>query len=65
MDHVTPRSRGGKDCPENVVLASKKINNIKGDKLPHEAGLLTPVIKKLHPGQPVPTHPHHELFLKV
>jgi len=39
IDHVLPRSRGGKDTWENCVWASKKINSQKADRLPREAGL--------------------------
>ncbi len=39
IDHVVPRSRGGKDSWENCVWSSKEINNRKGNRLPHEAGL--------------------------
>jgi 5-methylcytosine-specific restriction endonuclease McrA len=39
IDHVVPRSRGGKTAWDNCVLASKEINARKGDRLPHEAGL--------------------------
>src|SRR5215475_229905 len=39
LDHVLPRSRGGKDTWENLVWSSKDINSRKGDRLPHEAGL--------------------------
>lgn len=39
LDHVIPRSRGGKDTWENLVLAKKEVNHKKGNKLPHEAGL--------------------------
>ena len=63
MDHVVPRSRGGKDSPDNVVLAHKEINNRKGSKLPTEAGLPVPVIRKLLPEVPRSSHPHHEIFL--
>ncbi len=38
-DHVIPRSRGGEDTYDNVVLTTKEINNRKGDKTPKEAGL--------------------------
>ena len=34
IDHVMPKSRGGKDEWENVVLAHKDINNQKTDHLP-------------------------------
>jgi 5-methylcytosine-specific restriction endonuclease McrA len=39
LDHVLPRSRGGKDTWENLVWSSKDVNSRKGDRLPHEAGL--------------------------
>jgi 5-methylcytosine-specific restriction endonuclease McrA len=39
IDHVVPRSRGGKTTWENCVFASKEINTKKGNRLPHEAGL--------------------------
>ena len=39
IDHVVPRSRGGKDSWENCVWSSKAVNSKKGNRLPHEAGL--------------------------
>ncbi len=39
IDHVIPRSRGGSNSWNNCVLADKRVNSRKGDKLPHEAGL--------------------------
>ena len=39
LDHVVPRSRGGKNAWENLVWASKDVNARKGNRLPHEAGL--------------------------
>jgi len=39
LDHVLPRSRGGRDTWENLVWASKDVNARKADRLPHEAGL--------------------------
>lgn len=39
LDHVVPRSRGGKDAWENLVWSSKAVNSRKGNRLPHEAGL--------------------------
>ena len=39
LDHVLPRSRGGKDTWENLVWSSKAVNARKGNRLPHEAGL--------------------------
>ena len=39
LDHVIPRSRGGKDAWENLVWSAKEVNQRKADRLPHEAGL--------------------------
>ena len=39
LDHVVPRSRGGKDEWENLVWSSKAVNTKKGNHLPREAGL--------------------------
>ena len=39
LDHVVPRSRGGKDVWENLVWSSKAVNTKKGNRLPDEAGL--------------------------
>ena len=36
IDHVQPRSRGGKDSWENLVACCLKCNNLKGDKNPQE-----------------------------
>ncbi len=39
IDHVIPRSRGGKTVWENVVLCCRKCNLRKGDRTPEEAGM--------------------------
>lgn len=39
LDHVIPRSRGGKNVITNIVVACQPCNTIKGTKLPHEAGM--------------------------
>jgi len=39
IDHIVPRSRGGKSTWENCVLAHKDVNSRKGSRLPEEAGL--------------------------
>ncbi len=39
LDHVLPRSRGGKTSWSNVVLASRDVNSKKGALTPKEAGL--------------------------
>ncbi len=52
IDHVVPRSRGGRDAWENCVWASKMVNSKKGNRLPQEAGL-----KLLKAPKPVPELP--------
>ena len=39
LDHVLPRSRGGRDEWGNLVWSDKTVNAKKGNRLPHEAGL--------------------------
>lgn len=39
VDHVLPRSRGGKDTWTNTACACYGCNHRKGDKLPGEAGM--------------------------
>lgn len=39
IDHIVPKSRGGKNSWENMVVCSKQINRKKGDKTIDEAGL--------------------------
>jgi 5-methylcytosine-specific restriction endonuclease McrA len=36
IDHVLPRSRGGKDSWENLVACCLRCNNAKGDRTPSE-----------------------------
>ena len=38
IDHVMPRSRGGKDSWENLVACCLRCNNAKGDRTPQEMG---------------------------
>jgi len=39
VDHIFPRSRGGKDVPKNLVAACVHCNTSKGARTPEEAGL--------------------------
>ncbi len=39
LDHIVPRSRGGRSAWDNLVWACKEVNARKADRLPHEAGL--------------------------
>ena len=42
LDHVLPRSRGGKNTWENVVAACKPCNHRKGNRTPAEAHMRLP-----------------------
>lgn len=33
LDHIVPRSRGGTDCNANLVMACRRCNRMKGNKL--------------------------------
>lgn len=44
IDHVLPRSRGGRDAWENLVAACHACNTRKGDRTPTEAGM--PLLRK-------------------
>ncbi len=39
LDHVIPKSRGGRNTWENLVVACKKCNQKKGAKIPQESGM--------------------------
>jgi 5-methylcytosine-specific restriction endonuclease McrA len=39
IDHITPRSRGGKNIWSNTVAACGGCNQRKGDRTPQEAGM--------------------------
>jgi 5-methylcytosine-specific restriction endonuclease McrA len=55
MEHVVPRSKGGATEWKNVVLADKRINNIRGNRTLEEARLKL----KIRPNVP-PAKPFHE-----
>ncbi|MBC3763081.1 HNH endonuclease [Quadrisphaera oryzae] len=38
VDHVLPRSRGGRDTWENLVACCLRCNGVKGDRTPEEMG---------------------------
>jgi len=40
FDHVTPRSRGGRTTWENVVTSCSACNLLKGNRLPHQCGMI-------------------------
>lgn len=49
VDHIIPKSKGGKSTWENCVTASLSVNAAKGNRTPEEAGL-----KLLRPAQAPP-----------
>ena len=56
LDHVVPRSRGGKQEWSNLVACCKKDNHRKGDRLPEEVGM-----QLIH--KPLPQTIHTPRFL--
>ena len=54
VDHVLPKSRGGKSTWDNLVAACRSCNLRKGDRTPEEAGM-----RLLRPPKP----PRVPLFL--
>lgn len=48
LDHVLPKSRGGKSNWDNLVTACQRCNAKKGDQTPEESGMLL----KQHPYKP-------------
>lgn len=55
VDHVMPKSRGGKDTWKNLVAACTKCNNRKGNRTPEEANMT------LHRK---PFRPNHVMFIR-
>jgi 5-methylcytosine-specific restriction endonuclease McrA len=57
LDHVVPRSRGGGTDWDNLVACCHKCNNLKGDRLPEEAGL-----RLLRPPRPFTLHTSRQIM---
>jgi 5-methylcytosine-specific restriction endonuclease McrA len=57
LDHLIPRSRGGHTDWDNLVACCHKCNNLKGDRLPEEAGL-----KLLRPPRPFTLHTSRQIM---
>jgi len=57
LDHVIPRSRGGHTDWDNLVACCHTCNNLKGDRLPEEAGL-----KLLRSPRPFTLHTSRQLM---
>ena len=55
VDHVLPKSRGGKHVWTNLVAACIKCNNKKGGRTPEEAGM---------PLRRLPFRPSHVMFIR-
>ena len=55
VDHVLPRSRGGRDAWHNLVAACTSCNNKKGSRTPEEAHM--PLRRK-------PFRPSHVMFIR-
>ncbi len=55
IDHVVPRSRGGRDTWENLVTACTRCNNRKGNRTPEEANMR--LFRK-------PFRPSHVMFIR-
>jgi len=55
LDHVLPKSRGGRDSWENLVAACVPCNNRKGNRTPEEA--LMPLAR-------APFRPSHVMFIR-
>jgi 5-methylcytosine-specific restriction endonuclease McrA len=55
IDHVLPKSRGGRDSWENLVAACTPCNNRKGNRTPDEAGM--DLSRK-------PFRPSHVMFIR-
>lgn len=51
LDHIMPRSRGGKDSWSNLVACCQKCNRFKADRTPEEAGMML-----LHKPRPASIH---------
>ncbi len=57
LDHVIPRSRGGHTDWDNLVACCHSCNNLKGDRLPEEAGL-----RLLRPPRPFTLHTSRQIM---
>lgn len=55
LDHVFPKSRGGRDTWKNLVTACNPCNNRKGDRTPDEADMTL---------RREPFRPSHVMFLR-
>lgn len=61
LEHVIPKSRGGKSTWDNVVTACIECNTKKGGRTPEESGMRL----KIKPSKPVVTTLSHRLVLNT
>ncbi len=54
VDHIVPRSHGGRDTWENLVTACVRCNNIKSNRTPEHAGMYL---------RSIPRKPSHVTFI--
>ncbi len=60
LDHIIPRSRGGHTDWDNLVACCHRCNNLKGDRLPEEAG-----VKLKRPPRPFTIHTSRQIMRMV
>lgn len=51
IDHIMPRSRGGKDTWENLVACCQRCNNSKSDRTPAEMGWRLLLVPRMPQGR--------------
>lgn len=70
IDHITPKSRGGRDDWGNLVWCDRSLNTKKSNSLNEEVGLKLIRVPKAPPALPasatikVALHPHHKPFIQ-
>ncbi len=53
LDHINPKSKGGKDNYLNLAASCARCNQKKGDRTPSEAGLIAPKVSTFHVAQAI------------
>lgn len=64
MDHILPKSRGGQNTWENLVIACKKCNQKKGNRTSRESGMF-PIRKPYTPRSTVLKHIKKEQIVPI
>jgi 5-methylcytosine-specific restriction endonuclease McrA len=60
LDHVVPKSRGGRGSWENLVACCQRDNHRKGDRTPEEAGM-----KLIHRPLPQTVHTQKQILRSI